>query len=299
MPRSDRAFRALARAQPDVVVGLISALAPDLLPEGAAPVPEDVTPTRIDALPPEMEADFAARIADQDLVHVECQGYHDAGFEPRTLWYHIGFALLYRGKRRVRTVAIWLTRPPKRHPRDRMSVHDITVKVTTVVLRDVRASTLLASASTACFAAGADPEGRSDDELCAAVARSLRARKASWAERHMAVVAALSAGRYKSMVKAMEDANLEPVIIEDLVKFGEDRGVRKGRKEGRQEGRQEGLEEGRREAAREALRRVLALRKLALTPEQARKIDTCADIEELARWHDQAVLARTTAAALR
>jgi hypothetical protein len=40
----------------------------------------------------------------------------------------------------------------------------------------------------------------------------------------MAVVAAAMRKRYESMVPAMEQANLEPVIIEDLVKFGEDRG---------------------------------------------------------------------------
>ena len=45
----------------------------------------------------------------------------------------------------------------------------------------------------------------------------------------------------------MEQANLEPVIIEDLVKFGEDRGYERGREE-----------------ERATLRRVLALRKLGL-----------------------------------
>src|SRR4051812_46826434 len=37
--------------------------------------------------------------------------------------------------------------------------------------------------------------------------------------------------RYESMVTAMEQANLEPVVIEDLVKFGEDRGYERGRTE--------------------------------------------------------------------
>ena len=116
MPSSDRAFRALARAQPDVIAGLLAALAPGLLPEGAIPLPDDVVPTQIDALPAELDADFAARIDDRDLLHVECQGYRDTGFEARTLWYHVGFALRHRGRRRVRTVAIWLTRPPRNHP---------------------------------------------------------------------------------------------------------------------------------------------------------------------------------------
>ncbi len=97
-----------------------------------------------------------------------------------------------------------------------MRVDDITVKVTTVVLQHVKASLLLADAETACFAAGADKEGRSADELCAEVAAALRVRDASWAERHMAVVAAAMRGRYKSMVRAMEQANLQPAVVEDL-----------------------------------------------------------------------------------
>jgi hypothetical protein len=44
----------------------------------------------------------------------------------------------------------------------------------------------------------------------------------------MAVVAAAMRKRYDAMVSAMEQANLEPVIIEDLVKFGEDRGFDRG-----------------------------------------------------------------------
>lgn len=47
----------------------------------------------------------------------------------------------------------------------------------------------------------------------------------------MAVVAAAMRKRYESMVTAMEQANLEPVIIEDLVKFGEDRGYDRARTE--------------------------------------------------------------------
>jgi hypothetical protein len=282
MPRSDRAFRALARAQPDVIAGLLAAVAPGLLPPGAALVPDDVAPTQLDGLPPELDADFATRVAADGLAHVECQGYRDAGFEARTLWYHVGFALRNRGKRRVRTVALWLTSPPGGHPRDEMHVDDIIVKVTTVVLQEVKASVLLADPGTACFAAGADPEGRSTAALCAQVAAALRARNASWAERHMAVVAAAMRGRYKSMVRAMEQANLEPVVIEDLVKFGEDRGERRGR----------------RAEERGTLRRVLALRKLAVSPEQDEQIGACTDLATLRRWLDQAIFALSAAEAL-
>jgi hypothetical protein len=44
----------------------------------------------------------------------------------------------------------------------------------------------------------------------------------------MAVVASMMQGRYESMTKALEEMNMEPIIIEDFVKFGEDRGFEKG-----------------------------------------------------------------------
>lgn len=115
----------------------------------------------------------------------------------------------------------------------------------------------------------------------------------------MAVVAALSRGRYHAMVKAMEEANLEPVIIEDLVRFGEDRGRAEGRAEGREEGRKKGREEGRRSEARDLLRLLLTQRKLTPSAAAQRKIDACDDLETLHRWLRQAVEAKTAAAALR
>jgi hypothetical protein len=278
-----------------VIAGLLAAVAPGVLPSGSALVPDDVAPTHLDGLPPELDADFAARVASDELVHVECQGYRDTGFTARALWYHVGFGLRNRGKRRVRTVALWLTSRPTDQPRDEMVVHDITVKVTTVVLHKVRASVLLADPRTTCFAAGAHKQGRSTDDLCAQVAAALKARNASWAERHMAVVAAAMRGRYRSMVTAMEQANLEPVVIEDLVKFGEDRGLKRGLKKGREQG----LEQGRREEERSTLRRVLAVRKLGLSGPQEQQIDACADLATLRRWLDQAILAESAAEALR
>jgi len=80
------------------------------------------------------------------------------------------------------------------------------------------------------------------------------------------------------MVTAMEQANLEPVIIEDLVKFGEDRGEDR--------------------ALRRMLRRLLALRKLALNADGEARIDACTDLATLQRWLDQAVLAASADEAL-
>jgi hypothetical protein len=87
------------------------------------------------------------------------------------------------------------------------------------------------------------------------------------------------------MVAAMEQANLEPVIIEDLVKFGEDRGYVRGRVEERV-------------TMRRVLRRVLALRKLGLNTDGEARIDACTDLATLQRWLDQAVLAASADEAL-
>ncbi len=67
-----------------------------LISAGAKLHPDDLEPTQIDALPPDLDADFATRVDGTDFVHLECQGYKDPKFEERTVWYHIGFALRHR-----------------------------------------------------------------------------------------------------------------------------------------------------------------------------------------------------------
>jgi len=207
---------------------MLRLLAPRTLPRGAQFTLDDLAPTQIDALPYAMDADCIARVGDDEIVHIEFQGYNDGGFSERCVWYHVGTALPYRGKRNVRTVAVWLTQLPEGQSRKVMRHVDISVHVKTIVLPNVRAAKLLAHPKTACFAAGANPGGWSDEELCRRVAASLRASDASWPERHVAVVAALVQNRYDAMVNAMEQLQMEPIIIEDLVKFGEDRGYVRG-----------------------------------------------------------------------
>jgi hypothetical protein len=223
MPLSDRAFRALARAEPGVVVALLRVVAPDVMPPGATADVDDVMPTQLDALPPPLDLDWAARVAAHDLVHVECQGYRDPGFPERLLWYHLHLATRHR-PRRVRTVALWLLEPPPEQQPHVIVHHDITVRVVPVVLPRVPVTTLLADPATACFAAVGEAGGLDEAALCARVVAALRAGSATYYQRHMAVIAAAMAGRYESMVAAMEHAQMEPVLIEDLVKFGEDRG---------------------------------------------------------------------------
>jgi hypothetical protein len=66
-----------------------------------------------------------------------------------------------------------------------------------------------------------------------------------------------------------------------------------------EEGREEGRQEGRVVEARAALRRVLARRKLALTPADEARIEACGDLRRLEAWHDQAIDAPSAADALR
>jgi hypothetical protein len=228
MAKSDRAFRALARSQPNVVAELLRVLAPHSLPPGAAFTLDDLAPTQVDALPYAMDSDCIARVGNDEIRHIEFQGYRDDGFSERCVWYHVGTALPYRGKRRVRSVAVWLMPLPKGQTRNIMRHADISVRVKTIVLPNVPAAKLLANPKTACFAAGANAGSWSDRDLCMRVAISLRENNASWPERHLAVVAALMQKRYDAMVTAMEHMQMEPVIIEDLVKYGEDRGFDRG-----------------------------------------------------------------------
>ncbi len=52
-------------------------------------------------------------------------------------------------------------------------------------------------------------------------------------------------------------------------------------------------------ATRRMLRRLLERRGLATTPEQAARIEACADLETLQRWHDEAAVASSADEALR
>ena len=48
MAGSDRAFRALAHAEPDVIVATLRVLCPALVAEGASVTPDDLEPTRLE-----------------------------------------------------------------------------------------------------------------------------------------------------------------------------------------------------------------------------------------------------------
>jgi flagellar biosynthesis/type III secretory pathway protein FliH len=59
-------------------------------------------------------------------------------------------------------------------------------------------------------------------------------------------------------------------------------------REGRAEGLAEGLAEGRLEGSRQALALVFELRNLQPTPAEQAKIDSCTDLDSLARWCQRA-----------
>ena len=96
-------------------------------------------------------------------------------------------------------------------------------------------------------------------------------------------------------------------MLEEGIQKGLKKGIEKGRSEGIEKGiekgRNEGIEKGRSEGqlveARSALRRVLSRRKLALSAAEEAKIEACADLTTLERWHDEAVIATSAAEALR
>jgi hypothetical protein len=81
----------------------------------------------------------------------------------------------------------------------------------------------------------------------------------------------------------MDRAQMEPIVIEDLVRFGEDRGMEKG------------IAKGRLAMAREALMAVLDARGLSLRPAHRRKVMAETSAERLRALLDRAVKVRTAA----
>jgi len=288
MSMSDRTFRGLARSEPQAVLSLVRAVAPGILPAGAHVTAEMVDDPHIQA-PPITDADWVARVEPGELLHVECQGYRDDSFPSRLFRYHLGLVLRYPA-RRVRTIAVWLTSSPAEQRPDRIDIADGTVRVTSVRLARISAERLLEDPDAACFAPGADAGSLSAAELCRRVALVLAASHASYWRRHMALVAAITQRRYKEMVIAMEEAKLEPVISEDLVRYGFDQGI--------EEGREEGLEEGRHQMARQLLLEVFEARGFTLTGSERIRVDTETSLDRLRAWHRSALSASSVAAAL-
>lgn len=270
MTQSDRAFHALAQNEPHVVFAALRAICPEVV-AGATPVRvEDLLPTRLDALAPPLDADWLACVGARTLLHLECQGYRDAGFPRRLFRYHLLLTLRYP-ERVVRTVALWLTKPPGSQRRGRITRGDVTVRTTHVLLAEVPAATLLADPRTVCFAPGGDAGELSEEALCDAVARALVEADASWYQRLMAVTTAHTRGRDEAMTRALSKAGSPPIIIEDIFFMGEDKGILKT-----------------------SVRSVLAVaeaRGFKLTKAQRERVEKCKDLPKLDRWLKQAATA--------
>jgi hypothetical protein len=277
MAGSDRAFRALAHTEPDVIVATLRTLCPSLVAEGAIVTAEDLEPTRLEALAPTREADWVARVSGTGLLHAECQGYGERSFPERLLRYHLGLALR-AWPHPVHTVALWLLRPPEAQRVGVLRHGHITVEVEQIVLPDVLAERLLADARTASFAPGAAAGALSVEALCLRAAQLLQAAGAGWYRWHMAVVCAATQGRYDAMLRAMSTVGVERIVIEDLVKFGEDRGLEQGLQQGLIQG------EGR------TLLKLLALRFGPVAPEVEARVRSAAEAQ-LDQWVERVLTA--------
>ncbi|HEU4411387.1 MAG TPA: DUF4351 domain-containing protein [Polyangiaceae bacterium] len=269
MAGSDRAFRALAHAEPEVIVETLRVLCPALVAEGASVTPEDLEPTRLDALAPAREADWVARVRGTELLHAECQGYGETDFPDRLLRYHLSL-VLRAWSRRVRSVALWLKRPPEAQLARVLRHGSVHVEVEHIVVPEVAAESLLGSARTACFAPAATPGPLTAEALCLRAAELLRADGAGWFRWHMAVVCAATQGRYHAMLRAMDQVGVERIVIEDLVEFGKD--------------------QGRLEGEAKLLLRQLALRFRAIPDEVAARVRSASEAE-LERWGDRVLTA--------
>jgi hypothetical protein len=278
MASTDRAFRALARASPHAIVALVRRLAPALV---AAPDHEIVAldDPHVDVPPHPREADFVATVGAPGVLHVECQGYRDPEFSERVFGYHLALTLRHPS-RRVRTCAIWLRAPAADQRATEVRRGDVTIALTTLVLCELDAAALLESDETACFAPAAELGAMTIEDLCDRVVAALARVGAHPRERAMAAVAAATRGRYPFLVRAMEKAAMEPVIIEDLVDYGYEQGLA----EGIEKGIERGIDEGQRRATVAAILDLLDARGLSASIAQRTRIAEERDVERLRGW---------------
>jgi hypothetical protein len=235
MVATDRIFRALGRTNPEALVDLARLFAPGAIPPDARITPASVDDPHLDAPPPPLHADWIARLDERELLHFECQGYRDSDFPDRVFDYHLRLVVRYASFR-VRTIALWLIEPPEEQTLEVITRGDVQIRITSLVLPRLSAAALLTTPLTACFAPGADAGDWSAAELCARVARALRESNAGWHARQMACVVAAIRGRYKEMVKAMKQENIEQVLSIELIQILKDLEYEKARLRGLADG---------------------------------------------------------------
>jgi hypothetical protein len=174
------------------------------------------------------------------------------------------------------------------------------LEVTGIVLPDLSAQVLLRDVKTACFAIGADPGELSIDVVCRRVVEVMVQGQASEAAWRVVRVVAASAGRYRELCDAMEQARVKPPLTDDLVRYGIDVGYRRGRRRGLQRGLERGLERGRGEGLSLGLQRALlttyAARFGEAPPGVVSAVEATRDPETLLAW--QEVFSTRSAAAI-
>jgi hypothetical protein len=197
------ALRRAARERPDVPEVLVR----ELVLGGVDPaaVLGLVQPDAGAASDPAATPDLLARTGSDEMLHVEFQGYPDAAFVDRLFRQHLTLVLQYP-EHFVTTVAFWLVRPPRPDRVEVVRRGRVMVHLASVVLPELKAARLLAREETACFAACADAEGWTNDELCDLVVGAMGGSRSAACLRDAAIALASTCGRYDAMVRAFVTA---------------------------------------------------------------------------------------------
>jgi hypothetical protein len=198
------ALRKLARERPGVPEALlrdlfVGVLDPTATLELAA---EDALNDRRADPHSAVDPDVLARVGCDQLLHLEFQDYPDTGFVDRLFRQHLTLVLRYP-ELLVTTVAFWVARPRHPHRLEVIRRGRLMVPLVSGVLPELSASRMLAQEETACFAAGADAEGWTDEELCELVAAALKRSSASASAREAAAALAATRGRYEIIIRAL------------------------------------------------------------------------------------------------
>lgn len=184
--------------------------------------------------------------------------------------------------RRVTTCALWLRRPTDAQRAASIVRGSLTLHADVVVLCEVPVERLLSRAETACFALVGDLGALPLDEACDRVVAALAREGSDEHEKILAGMAATLTGRHAALVRAMERANMQPVIIEDLVDYGYDLGL------------QAVIERG----MERAILELADARQLSVTDAERETILAQRDVETLRAWLRRMVTAASVAEAI-
>ena len=119
------------------------------------------------------------------------------------------------------------------------------------------------------------------------------------------IVASLNDAVYTELQTMLEQgeyqwqSKLVKQWVREGLEQGREQGLEQGREQGLEQGREQGLEQGREQGrigeARRAILTALEVRKLAISAQVRQRIEACADIEKLERWHRKAIVVSSAA----